>query len=200
MRRNEKRFVFIAASAALALSAPAGAAPDDAEFVKTAASGGMMEVELGKYATKHAADASVRAFGERMVADHTKANEELKTVAGRAGIPVPTQMEETHREHVQKLSKLKGAEFDKAYMEMMVNDHEQDVEAFREQAEEQKSDVDRWAAKTLPTLESHLQQAQTVAKKVEKADASGSRSGSSNMGGDAGRALDPSVTGAPARP
>jgi putative membrane protein len=199
--RNDWRLTGIAAAAAiLAAGAPAWGAAADADFVKAAASGGKMEVELGRYAAKHAQDAEVRSFGERMAADHGKANQELETVARGAGHPVPAQMTAEHRDEVQKLTKLEGAEFDEAYMDAMAKDHEHDVDAFRAQADEKKSDVDRWAARTLPTLEQHLAHAKRVAEKVEAGAGAAGRSGSGNMGGDAGRVLDPSVTGVPGRP
>jgi putative membrane protein len=198
--RTGRRLAGFSASALLALAAPSWAAKDDAEFVKTAANAGMMEVELGKHAAKNAADPEVRAFGERMVADHGKANTELKGVAQRAGLAVPGQMDQEHRDKLQKLSKLSGAEFDKAYMDEMVKGHEHVVEAFQDQAKEPQSELDRWAAKTLPTLQAHLHQAEKVAKGVEASEGAAAGGGSSNMGGDAGRALDPSVTGVPGRP
>jgi putative membrane protein len=187
------------AAALLALGAPAWGATDDADFVKAAANAGMMEVELGKHAAQYAADPQVRAFGERMVADHGKANQELKGVAQRAGLAVPSQMDQEHRDKLQKLSKLRGAEFDKAYMDEMVKGHEHVVAAFQDQAKEPTSELDRWAAKTLPTLQAHLQQAEKVAESVDEGS-EGAGGGSSNLGGDAGRALDPSVTGVPGRP
>lgn len=151
--------------AALA-GAPAFADESDEDFVEMAASGGMMEVELGRHASQHAADPSVRQFGQRMVMDHGKANQELKSVAERQGLRVPAEMQEKHREMVEKLTKLRGGELDRAYMEAMVEDHEEDVEKFREQAEEPESEVDRWAAKTVPTLEAHLQQARSIHQTV----------------------------------
>jgi putative membrane protein len=168
----------LAASALLALGAPALAAEPDARFVEEAASGGMLEVQLGKYAAEHAADADVRAFGERMARDHGKANQELKTVAQGAGLTVPTQMSEDHRGQLEDLTKLRGADFDKAYMDAMVEDHEDDVDAFRAQAEEKKSAIDSWAAKTVPTLEAHLAEAKRVAEQV------GARGETGGSGGD----------------
>jgi putative membrane protein len=160
----------------LMLAGGAWAADTDAEFVKKAASGGLMEVELGRHASQHATNPSVRTFGQRMVADHGKANAELAAIARRQGLTVPTQMEADHREQVDELTQKSGAAFDEAYMELMVEDHEHDVDAFREQAAEAKTEVDRFAAKTLPTLEAHL----TQAKAVE--DALDARSGASQRG------------------
>ena len=198
MRQKTIALRTLGVSAALALAAPAWAADDDGAFVAKAASGGLMEVELGKHAAKNAADPSVREFGERMVSDHGTANPELKTVAQGAGLAVPAQMNDEHRKMVEKLAELRGAEFDQAYMDMMVEDHDNDVDAFRDQAEQGESAIDRWAAKTLPTLEAHLKQAQSVAKRVEQAAPPASRS--SGNPADAGRAVDPASTGKPGRP
>lgn len=188
------RLLLCAFAAAGLAGTPALAEDSDAEFVKKAASGGMLEVELGRHAATNASSPSVRAFGERMASDHGKANQELKDVARREGIAIPTTMAEDHRETLDELTKLRGRELDEAYMKAMVDDHEADVEAFREQAEQPKSEVDRFAAKTLPTLEAHLAQAKLIAEDVR-----GSGVGAGNPA-DAGRALDPGVTGGAGRP
>ena len=151
---------------ATALGVAAARAADDAAFVKAAASGGMLEVELGKVAVKQASNPDVTAFGERMITDHSKADGELARVARKEGLSVPSKMDEKDLAKLNELSKLHGAAFDKAYMDAMVKDHEQDVAEFRAQAAQKKSDVDRWAADTLPTLESHLAQAKTVDARV----------------------------------
>ena len=145
------------------LAGAAWAADPDAEFVKAAASGGMMEVELGRHASQHATDPAVRAFGQRMVTDHGRANAELASIAKRQGLSVPTTLDAKHREHVEELTAKHGSEFDEAYVELMVEDHEHDVDAFKEQADEAKTEVDRFAARTLPTLEQHLEQARALA-------------------------------------
>ena len=94
----------LATASLLALAVPAFAADDDAEFVKKAASGGMLEVELGKHVAAHAADANVRSFAQRMVTDHGKANQELKAVASAAGLRVPSELDAKHREKLAELS------------------------------------------------------------------------------------------------
>jgi len=161
---------FAILAATLLVGVRAWAAASDADFVKAAASGGMLEVDLGRFAATHASDPAVRAFGQRMVSDHSKANQELISVAQRQGLTVPSQLEAADLAKLHQLSKLRGAAFDKAYMDAMVKDHEKDVAEFRAQAGRQKSDVDRWAAKTLPTLEEHLSQAKAVAERVARND------------------------------
>src|SRR6185503_2666217 len=123
---------------------------------------GMLEVELGRYASQHAASPSVRSFGQQMVTDHGKANAELGAIARRQGLTVPAAMDDEHRQELEKLTKKTGEDFDKAYMEMMVDGHKDTVSDFRDQAKEAKTEVDRFAAKTLPTLEKHLSQAKSI--------------------------------------
>ena len=115
----------LAASFGFAVSLPAAAADSDAEFVKKAASAGMMEVALGKHAQTHGEHPDVRAFGKRMVDDHTKAARELEQVAMGEGIAVPKAMSEHDREETDELVAKRGAEFDDDYMDDMVDGHEE---------------------------------------------------------------------------
>jgi putative membrane protein len=160
----------VAASFGFAVALPVYAADSDAEFVKKAASAGMMEVELGKHAQAHAEHADVRAFGKRMVDDHTKAGRELEQVAKSEGIAVPKAMSDHDREETEELGAKRGADFDDDYMDDMVDGHEHVIEAFREQAAEGKTAIDLYAKKTLPTLEAHLAQAKVVKAKVDDMD------------------------------
>lgn len=142
-------------------------AKDSTKFASEATQGGMAEVELGRLAAQKAADPSVREFGQRMVADHTKAGAELKALATRKGLQVPTEMNSDQKSEMDKLSKLSGSEFDKEYMSAMVKDHEDDVKAFETQSKDgNDADVKAFAAKTLPTLQEHLQMARSAAQKV----------------------------------
>jgi putative membrane protein len=165
-------WVVIAAAAIAAPSAAADktVAAEDRAFVDGAASVGMMEVELGKIAATHAANAEVKKFGQHMVDDHTKANAELKRLAASKSITLPTSMAAEHRKEVDHLSKLKGADFDHAYMQAMVKGHGEVVEKFRKQAEAaHDADVKAFAARMLPTLESHLEMAKTTSEDTAKA-------------------------------
>ncbi len=142
---------------------------DQASFMVKVASGGMMEVEMGKIAAKNAMNADVKAFGQMMVTDHTKANNELKALAAAKNVTLPTTMGEEHQEHMDRLSKLQGAEFDREYMSHMVEDHEEDIEHFREaaNANDYDAEVKAFASKTLPVLEKHLESARTTNDKVK---------------------------------
>ena len=152
---------------ALALALACSSAKDSAKFAGAAAQGGMTEVELGRLALQRAADSSVREFGQKMVTDHTAANSEFKSIAARKNIQLPTEVSSDQKSMIDKLAKLSGAEFDKEYMSDMVKDHEEDVKDFQTQGNEgNDSDIKAFAAKTLPTLQGHLEMARDVAKKV----------------------------------
>ncbi len=130
---------------------------NDMKFAKEAAMGGMLEVQLGQLATQKASSDGVKQFGQKMVDDHTKANDELKAVASKDTIELPTTLDAKHQARLDKLSKLSGAAFDKAYVKDQLKDHQIDVKEF--QAESQggtNADVKEFATKTLPVLQQHL--------------------------------------------
>ena len=156
-------------SASLGAS-PSQVAPSDKKFVREAAQGGMAEVELGKLATEKASSDEVKKFGQRMVDDHTKAGNELKQIAGEKGIVVSQQLSAKDKMTKDRLSKLSGEQFDKAYMADMVKDHTQDVADFQKEANSgADSDVKNFAAKTLPTLQDHLREAKQIAPMTKTA-------------------------------
>ena len=143
------------------------AARDSTKFATNAAQGGMAEVELGRLATQRAGDASVREFGARMVADHSRANAELKSIATQKGIQLPANLNSEQKSEIDKLSKMSGAEFDKEYMSAMLEDHKTDVKDFETQSKDGSDpEIKAFAGKTLPTLQQHLQMAQQAAQKV----------------------------------
>jgi putative membrane protein len=172
------RPVAVACAAALAVSAAAqerqperqpdrqpagGKAVTDAEFVKMAASGGLFEVKSSKMAVEKAAKAECKAFAEMMIKDHTKANEELKAAAGKAGLAVPAELAPHHQ---KMLDDLKGArDFDAAYMNAQVKAHEEAVALFTAASTGVKDPALRdFAAKTLPTIKTHLDHVKKHAK------------------------------------
>ena len=141
----------------------------DQTFVKKAAQGGMAEVELGKLATQKASSEDVKKFGQRMVDDHTKANDQLKQIAGTKGVTLPTELDSKDQALKDRLSKLDGEKFDQAYMKNMVRDHTKDVSEFRKESTSGKdSDLKSFASQTLPTLEDHLKEAKNIAPKQDK--------------------------------
>lgn len=132
-------------------------------FVKKAAIGGMMEVQLGQMAQQKASNPRVKNFGQMMVDDHSKANDQLKTVASQQNIEVPTTLDDDHQKHVDNLSKKTGKDFDKAYMSMMVDDHKKDIGEFQDAAKNTNDQaVSNFATSTLPVLQKHLDSAQAI--------------------------------------
>jgi putative membrane protein len=156
-----------------ALSAGSAAAQSaDQPFAREAAIGGMAEVELGNLAKEKGSNTDVKQFADRMVTDHGKANDELKQWAQQKRVTLPTAIDQKHRATHDRLAKLSGDAFDKAYMSDMVADHRHDVAAFKREATSGKDpDLKAWATKTLPTLQDHLKMAQDTAAKVGAAAA-----------------------------
>lgn len=137
------------------------------EFVAHAARDGMAEVELGKLAGARAANGDVKQFAQRMIDDHTKANSELKSLASSKNIPVPADTDSEHKMLMDELGKLSGADFDRAYMQAMVRDHDHCVAKFRAYSERgDDPELKKWASQTLPTLQAHERLAKETAAKV----------------------------------
>jgi putative membrane protein len=141
----------------------------DSTFATKAAQGGMAEVKMGQLAANNASNADVKAFGQQMVDDHTKANDELKGIASRKNITLPTNIDAKDQATYDRLAKLTGAEFDRIYMSDMVKDHRTDIAEFDKEAKSGSDpDLKAFASRTLPTLRHHLQMAETTDAKVKK--------------------------------
>ena len=139
----------------------------DQKFVKEAAAGGRAEVELGKMAADKAMDPRVKAFGQRMADDHGKAGDELNALAQNKHILVPDTIDPKDKASHDRLMRLSGAAFDRAYMDAMVKDHETDVRVFQDESRTgQDPEVKEWASKTLPTLQEHLRLAREADRAV----------------------------------
>jgi putative membrane protein len=139
----------------------------DTAFAMKAAQGGMAEVKLGQLAVDKASNPDVKAFGQRMIDDHTKANDQLKSIASNQNMTLPTDLNAKDQAEYDKLSKLSGAEFDKAYMRNMVKDHEMDIKEFQKEANSGKDpQLKSFASSTLPILQTHLQMARDAEAKV----------------------------------
>jgi putative membrane protein len=144
----------------------------DKTFIKKAAQGGMAEVQLGQLATDKGSNDEVKKFGQRMVDDHSKANDQLKQLAASKGVELPTSLNSKDEATKNRLSKLSGNAFDRAYMQDMVKDHTQDVSEFKKASQTAKDpDVKSWASETLPTLEDHLKTAKSVVSEKTTASA-----------------------------
>ena len=137
-------------------------------FWTIAADGGLAEVEMGKLASQKAQNVEVKKFAQMMVADHTKANSELKSIATKQKISLPTEIGPRHRSTIDELNRLAGADFDREYVQAMVDDHEADVQLFEDQAEDESDQQAKaFAAKTLPVLRKHLESIKAIHAKMQ---------------------------------
>jgi putative membrane protein len=161
-------------SAALGMASVAALGADAisaAEFAKKAGAGGAAEVEMGKLGSQKATNAEVKAFAQKMVTDHTKANKELMAAAKAKGVEVPTEPDMIHKGMAEKFEHQSAdADFNHDFMQQMVRDHEATVELFQTAANDTTLDPEfrALAKKTLPTLEQHLKDAQKLEAKLAK--------------------------------
>ena len=176
-------------------TAGAGVSNSDKNFVSDQLSDGMAEIELAKFANDHAASADVKQFAQMMIDDHTTAGDQLKQIVSSNSIPIETKIDDKHKNLMDKLSKLNGADFDQEYMSAMVDDHQDAVSDLRARVDENRSATDRltgknpenpaavkpeqsdnrvtmsineWAANTLPTVERHLDRAKEIKDSVDQ--------------------------------
>jgi len=139
----------------------------DSQFVNKAAEGGLAEVQLGQLAQDKGSNQAVKDFGSQMVKDHTDANNQLKSVVSNKGTTVPDKMNAKDQALYDRLSKLSGSQFDRAYITAMVKDHREDIAEFQRESKTGKDpDVKSFATNTLPTLEHHLQMAEQAQKQL----------------------------------
>jgi len=137
-------------------------------FWSEAADGGLSEVEMGKMAVKKAQNPEVKKFAQMMITDHSKANNELKTIAAKQKITLPTEIGPRNRSTIDELNKLEGGDFDREYVQAMVDDHEADVQMFEDQAEDDSDlQAKAFAAKTLPVLKKHLETIKAIQSRMK---------------------------------
>ncbi|HVO59714.1 MAG TPA: DUF4142 domain-containing protein [Terriglobales bacterium] len=141
----------------------------DRHFIRKAGEGGLAEVELGKLAAEKGQGDEVKKFGQRMVDDHSKANDQLKQLAQSRGVNLPTELSAKDKATKARLEKLSGEKFDRAYMHDMVQDHTKDITEFEKESTSAKdSGVKSFASQTLPTLQDHLKEARSIVPKERK--------------------------------
>ena len=127
-------------------------------FIEKAAIGGMTEVNMGKLAAEKGDSKEVKDFGDQMVKDHSKINDKLKDVAGKMGVEVPAAVDAMHQAKIDRLDKMSGAAFDKAYVKRMIKAHEMDIAAFeRADAELKNEDLKKFIKDSVPTMKDHLE-------------------------------------------
>ena len=137
-------------------------------FWTTAAEGGIAEVEMGRIASQKAQNPEVKKFAQMMVADHTKANNELKAAAGKKKVKLPETYGPNQKSTIDELNRLTGADFDREYVQAMVDDHTADVALFEDQAQDDSDpEAKAFAAKTLPVLKKHLDAIKAIQTKMK---------------------------------
>jgi putative membrane protein len=135
----------------------------DATFMTTAARGGMAEVQLGQLAQTHGRSAAVKSFGEQMIREHGQANQDMMTLAQQKQIGLPDGVGAEHQQAYDNLAKLRGRAFDHAYAQAMVQDHQKDLQAYQDEAQNGTDpQVKAFAARHVPVLEEHLRKAQQL--------------------------------------
>jgi len=141
----------------------------------------MFEIQLSQLAQSQAQDDKVKQFAQQMVTDHTAANEQLKQVAQKKQVQVPSDLPELKKEELQAFQSINGSEFDQAYLSCMKVAHAKDVTAFSEKAKNAKDqDVKQFAATLLPKLQEHRQHVLAMTGGRDGAQTAGSRQGSSD--------------------
>jgi putative membrane protein len=167
---NQRSLTLLSASLLLAASATvtfaqANASDDDKHFVEAALKGGMTEVDLGKMAAEKGASADVKQFAQKMVTDHTRMGDKMKTIAGQIGVTPPSMDTLSGMGDEAKLKVLSGKSFDDAYISAMLKDHEDDLEAFRKEAASGTSpEVKRAAMQGEAVVKEHLAMIRRIAK------------------------------------
>ena len=167
----------------------AGVHAGDRDFVDESLSAGTAEVELGRIAQQRAADAEVKQFAEMMVRDHTQAADSLTQISQQHAIQTRSAMQEHHRDLMERLSKVQGADFDREYMDAMVDGHENMVDHLQTRASEDRfgenkgtvrpegsdnpveASLNQWAANALPTTRRHLEEARRISDRLSRAPA-----------------------------
>lgn len=142
---------------------------DDKKFAQEAAMGGLTEIQLAKLAEQRSSNDTVKQFAQTVLNEQNKANDQLQQVASRGNLTLPNSPDPKEEEALNKLSKLSGPAFDKAFAKDMVKEHEKQVNEFRaESTSGMVSQVREFAGQMLPELQQHLESAKNLEKTVKK--------------------------------
>ena len=145
----------------------AGMEEDTREFITEAGSSSMMEVELAQLAREKAQSQQVKDYAQMIENDHQQANQRLQDLAQQKNIKIPQSMKEDHREKMEDLREKSGSEFDQEYMDLMVDQHEKDIDKFEDKRDEvQDQELQSWIDNTLTTLRQHKEQAEQIKEQV----------------------------------
>ena len=141
----------------------------DRNFAMTAASGGLAEIQTAQLAQQKAEAPQVKTFAQRMITDHTQANNDLQQIALQENLTLPTEPSKQERSATQRIGGLSGAAFDRTYAQEELRDHQQDVALFQQEADSGRDPaLKQFAQKTLPTLHQHLQMAQALSSDQQR--------------------------------
>ena len=160
-------FVFVIGSSSLLFAQEKPGKKDipDGKFMMNAARDGIFHVEAGKLAAQRGSSEDVKKFGQHSVDHHTQLNDELMQLASKKGVTLPKKMGKREQEALDKVAKLSGPAFDKAYLEMEIKDHTKDLSVFQKETKDGKDpDVKAWAAKSVSAIEEHLKMAHDLMK------------------------------------
>lgn len=146
----------------------------DREFMSNAARGNLAEIAAGHLAQKKSENEQVKSFGERMVSDHSAANDKLMALAQNLDVKLPDKPSRRAENRMKKLEGMSGTKFETAYAHDMIRDHRTDIEAFEREAEHGTNpEVKQFAQTTLPTLKEHLSLAEQLPGEHRAASAAG---------------------------
>lgn len=142
---------------------------DDTEWAVAVADLGMMEVEASKLALERATTPAVKQFAQMMIDDHTKANDELKALAGQKNISLPGVLSDKSQKKYNDLMEKTGKDFEDAYTDCMVKDHKEAVDKFKKEADKgEDAELKSWAAGKVAVLEQHLEMSKATEKTVDE--------------------------------
>jgi putative membrane protein len=165
---QQKILVIIAVSIVSFCFGQGAISEKDIKFAKAAAEGGLLEVKLGELSQSNAITQEVKSSGKAMIDDHSKANMELKNLAEKKKIAIPSSINAKEEEKYKELASLKGKEFDKKYSKYMVKDHKKDICLFKKEAKKGKDpELKSWASAQVPVLEHHLDMWKDSCKKIK---------------------------------
>lgn len=162
-----RSLIYIGFASAL-ISMPTHAASSAKSFVEKVSEGNAAEMALGELALKKASNPEVKSFAQHIIDDHQKSQEELKQVAQNKGLETSDKIGTKQKATQEKLQRMSGVSFDKAYIDAMVKEHQNDVKEFKKQAQSSDDpEIKNWAAQTVPKLEQHLQMAESLQSQLK---------------------------------
>jgi putative membrane protein len=144
-----------------------GISAPDRKLIRSAAVDDLTEIRLGVLATEKASNDAVKAFAQRMVADHAAVRDELRKIAEQKGVNLPPALDKRQQAEIERFSGLSGADFDRAYVQRVVEEHARDMKEFQRRADKVRDqEVRAWVAWAIPTIRDHLSQAEQLAPVV----------------------------------